>query len=199
LGAAVSISYAQEPEQYTPNYRKRRGLPPRDEGAFQLETMGRVTVVLAILLCAGTVACNWEAPQSAKDVKNPVPPSAHNSKQAKSLFNGNCAICHGETGRGDGPIAQTARPSLQTSRTANSWTQKPTGRSFGRLRTGMNLCPDGTACYPRRNAGNSSTSFARSHNTDAGWRTPRYAFEIERIPRTVTAHEELGFMWAHIM
>jgi mono/diheme cytochrome c family protein len=110
LGAAVSISYAREPEQYTPNYRKRRGLPPRDEGAFQLETMGRVTVVLAILLCAGTVACNWEAPQSAKDVKNPVPPSAQNSKQAKSLFNGNCAICHGETGRGDGPIAADCTP-----------------------------------------------------------------------------------------
>jgi mono/diheme cytochrome c family protein len=75
-----------------------------------LGTMGRVPVVLAILLCAGTVACNWEAPQSARDVKNPVPPSAQNLKQAQSLFNGNCAICHGIAGRGDGTIAESCAP-----------------------------------------------------------------------------------------
>jgi mono/diheme cytochrome c family protein len=85
-----------------PSYRKRRGLQPCDEGAFQLRTMERVTVVLALLLCAGTVACTREAPQSARDVKNPVPPSAENLKQAKKLFNGYCAPCHGHTGRGDG-------------------------------------------------------------------------------------------------
>jgi len=89
--------------------------------------MGRVRVVLAILLCAGTVACNWEAPQSARDVKNPVPPSVENLKQAKMLFNGNCAICHGMTGRGDGPIAAyyTPKPAnftrQQTSGRRNRW------------------------------------------------------------------------------
>jgi len=72
--------------------------------------MERVTLVLAILLCAGTVACDSEAPQSARDVKNPVPPSAQNLKQAQSLFNGSCAPCHGQTGRGDGPWAAGCTP-----------------------------------------------------------------------------------------
>ena len=68
------------------------------------------TVVSAILACAGMVACGWEAPQSARDMTNPVPPSAQDLKQAKSLFNGDCAICHGITGRGDGPIADSCTP-----------------------------------------------------------------------------------------
>jgi len=72
--------------------------------------MGRATLVSAILLCAGSFACNWEAPQSARDVKNPVPPSAENLKQAKSLYDGDCAMCHGLTGRGDGPIAASCTP-----------------------------------------------------------------------------------------
>jgi mono/diheme cytochrome c family protein len=72
--------------------------------------MERVTLVLAILLCAGTVACDSEAPQSARDVKNPVPPSVQNLKQAQSLFNGYCAPCHGQTGRGDGPWATGCTP-----------------------------------------------------------------------------------------
>ena len=40
LGVAVSIPYAQSQSNCPPDDRKRRGLPPRDEGAFQLGTMG---------------------------------------------------------------------------------------------------------------------------------------------------------------
>ena len=41
LGVGGFHPLRAEPEQCAPDDRKRRGLPPRDEGAFQLGTMGR--------------------------------------------------------------------------------------------------------------------------------------------------------------
>jgi mono/diheme cytochrome c family protein len=110
----------------------RRALPP---------TMERVTVVLAILLCAGTVACNWEAPQSARDVKNPVPPSAETLKQAKNLFNGNCAICHGVTGRGDGTIAASCTPNPANFTDSKLMDAETDGSLFWKISNGHESMP----------------------------------------------------------
>lgn len=37
---------------------------------------------------------------------NPVPADQISLDRGRQLFNRNCALCHGETGRGDGPITQ---------------------------------------------------------------------------------------------
>jgi copper transport protein len=37
--------------------------------------------------------------------ENPIPASAESIARGQMLFNQNCTICHGETGRGDGPAA----------------------------------------------------------------------------------------------
>ncbi len=41
---------------------------------------------------------------------NPVPPNADSIAAGKTLFQINCAPCHGETGKGDGPIGLTLNP-----------------------------------------------------------------------------------------
>jgi len=51
----------------------------------------------------------WKAPTSAKAMKNPVEKTA-GLKAGKSLFNTNCAMCHGNTGRGDGPAGAALNP-----------------------------------------------------------------------------------------
>jgi mono/diheme cytochrome c family protein len=106
-----------------------------------LGVVGHVTAVLAILLCAGTVACNWEAPQSARDVKNPVPPSEEKLKQAKSLFNGDCAICHGVTGRGDGPIAGYATPKPANFTDSKLMDAETDGSLFWKITNGHDSMP----------------------------------------------------------
>ncbi len=41
---------------------------------------------------------------------NPVPPDAASVARGKALFEENCVSCHGPTGRGDGPVAETLTP-----------------------------------------------------------------------------------------
>ncbi|HEX9222233.1 MAG TPA: cytochrome c [Candidatus Acidoferrales bacterium] len=47
----------------------------------------------------------WVAPDAAKKVKNPVPVTEEGLAAARGLFLENCAQCHGEKGKGDGPEA----------------------------------------------------------------------------------------------
>jgi mono/diheme cytochrome c family protein len=67
----------------------------------------------------------WVAPDDAKKVKNPIPPTAASLSAAEQTFTDNCVLCHGEKGLGDGPGAKTikvkpanfADPKLQASET----------------------------------------------------------------------------------
>jgi len=51
----------------------------------------------------------WVAPDDAKKVNNPVPPTQETLAEAESLFTDNCVLCHGEKGMGDGPGAKTIK------------------------------------------------------------------------------------------
>ena len=48
----------------------------------------------------------WVAPDDAKKVKNPFPPTPETLADAEPLFTDNCVLCHGEKGMGDGPGRQ---------------------------------------------------------------------------------------------
>ncbi|MDP4265412.1 MAG: cytochrome c [Bacteroidota bacterium] len=45
----------------------------------------------------------WNAPESAKSQKNPFPPDKSSIKRGKDSYITECARCHGETGKGNGP------------------------------------------------------------------------------------------------
>jgi mono/diheme cytochrome c family protein len=47
----------------------------------------------------------WVAPQAEQAKANPVSPSKDALKRGRALFLKNCATCHGQGGRGDGPAA----------------------------------------------------------------------------------------------
>jgi mono/diheme cytochrome c family protein len=51
----------------------------------------------------------WVAPDDAKKVKNPVPPTQETLSAAADLFSDNCVLCHGEKGVGDGPGAKAIK------------------------------------------------------------------------------------------
>jgi mono/diheme cytochrome c family protein len=52
----------------------------------------------------------WVIPEEAKSLKNPLQPSEAALKSARSLYGENCAQCHGDTGKGDGPEGRKYDP-----------------------------------------------------------------------------------------
>jgi mono/diheme cytochrome c family protein len=47
----------------------------------------------------------WVVPEEVKRLKNPLPPSEPTLKAARRIYLDECAQCHGEHGKGDGPEA----------------------------------------------------------------------------------------------
>lgn len=54
---------------------------------------------------------SWPVPEEAKQLQNPLQPSAAVLKSAKAVYQDKCAQCHGDTGKGDGRDATRYDPS----------------------------------------------------------------------------------------
>jgi hypothetical protein len=52
----------------------------------------------------------WIVPEEYKTLKNPIFPSESNWNSARQTYRDECAQCHGEHGKGDGPEARTHAP-----------------------------------------------------------------------------------------
>lgn len=52
----------------------------------------------------------WKAPKEADQITNPLKGNADAIKAGKKLYRQQCAICHGDTGKGDGVAGMTLNP-----------------------------------------------------------------------------------------
>ena len=70
---------------------------------------------------------------------HPLPPSDSNLQKGQSLFSSYCAPCHGESGKGDGPVAKVFIP---PSDLGDPFVQINTdGWFYGTIRNGVRLMP----------------------------------------------------------
>jgi mono/diheme cytochrome c family protein len=69
----------------------------------------RALITLAVFSISGPLlaqgSSDWKAPPSAANRPNPVAGNAIATALGEKLYIGNCMMCHGPTGRGDGPGA----------------------------------------------------------------------------------------------
>jgi mono/diheme cytochrome c family protein len=72
----------------------------------------RLVLSLVFILC---VLCSfaqgsWQAPESAKDIKNPYSGNVIAAQKGEQLYSKLCWTCHGKNGKGQGPAAASLKP-----------------------------------------------------------------------------------------
>lgn len=102
-------------------------------------TKAGVVVLLGLWAAVALAAAEWKAPTSAKTLKAPAS-TPNSAKLGAALFQENCVICHGKTGKGDGEAAQAMnpRPKALTDRAVQAQTD---GELFWKISEGREAMP----------------------------------------------------------
>jgi len=90
---------------------------PDPKPATKKDLTGRKTLFLLLLLAiaaavfyATSSTGPWKIPESAKQLKNPLPPSDAALKDIRPIYLDKCSVCHGDSGKGDGHDASRYDP-----------------------------------------------------------------------------------------
>jgi mono/diheme cytochrome c family protein len=66
-----------------------------------------------VVVCGGYVYAQEQLigpPVDVTNIRNPTPPDDRSLSAGRSIYSTSCAVCHGDTGRGDGPASATLKP-----------------------------------------------------------------------------------------
>jgi mono/diheme cytochrome c family protein len=80
-----------------------------------------------------------EAARAGRELQNPYRATAQTQEEGKVLYQTYCLVCHGEQGRGDGPISEKIPP--PPSYVSDRLMQFPQGRVFHVITMGTNKMP----------------------------------------------------------
>jgi len=148
IGSLVSLVGACQPgDQPGPEYMPDMARGPAYKAfAPNQATRNGITLQRPV---AGTIARGHqpfhygkgdaEAARAGRELSNPFHPTAQTLEKGKALYQIYCLVCHGEAGKGDGPIAAKipTPPSYQSERLLGY----PPGRIFHVITMGANKMP----------------------------------------------------------
>lgn len=83
----------------------------------------------------------WEAPESVREVANPISPSTEVLAEALRLYEKNCLTCHGAQGKGDGPAIKFIKPLPADISTPEAQSRMTDGEIFWKITEGRNPMP----------------------------------------------------------
>jgi mono/diheme cytochrome c family protein len=112
-----------------------------------LKTRRILFVVLIVLICILLVYSAfennkpWVVPEEIKKMKNPVAPSESTLKAARGIYIDECAQCHGERGKGDGPEAAMHSPAPSDITEAKHMNTVTDGEIFYQISEGRKPMP----------------------------------------------------------
>ncbi len=77
---------------------------------LQITTVLMLSVISIHAFAQEKKAGEWKAPKEADQISNPMKGNADAVKAGKKLYRQQCAICHGDTGKGDGVAGMNLNP-----------------------------------------------------------------------------------------
>lgn len=117
------------------------------DAQLNLKTRKILFVSLLALICIVLVYAAfqkgrpWVVPEEVKKLKNPITPSELTLKAAKAIYTDECAQCHGEHGKGDGPEAMMHSPAPANLTDARQMNTVTDGEIFYQISEGRKPMP----------------------------------------------------------
>ncbi len=105
-----------------------------------------IAALLFIIICYGWMnpqvldAQDWEAPTEADTLVNPLEHIEEVIEKGQQIYNNQCTMCHGETGKGDGPAGIALDPSPEDLNSEEIQDQSD-GAIFWKIREGRGPMP----------------------------------------------------------
>jgi mono/diheme cytochrome c family protein len=103
------------------------------------------TLAVVLLLAAGVLLAHgtktWPVPAAAKKRKNPVPATRASVEEGRKLYVSNCFVCHGATGKGDGPWREKLPEPPPDLTDAHMMAEMTDGEIFWKIGTGRDQMP----------------------------------------------------------
>ena len=119
------------------NLEKRNPTLPRAMFLFVLAIVAAAIVYSAV----NKAPWSWPVPEEAKQLKNPLQPTAPALKSARELYLDKCAHCHGDTGKGDGRDASRYDPAPTDFTDAKRMNGATDGELFYKISEGKKPMP----------------------------------------------------------
>jgi mono/diheme cytochrome c family protein len=117
------------------------------DAQLNLKTRKILFVSLLVLICIVLVYAEfqkdrpWVVPEEVKKLKNPLKPSESTLRVAKTIYTDECAECHGEYGKGDGPKAMMHAPAPADLTDARQMNTVTDGEIFYQISEGRKPMP----------------------------------------------------------
>jgi mono/diheme cytochrome c family protein len=117
------------------------------DAQISLKTRKILFVSLLALICFVLVYAvfqkdrPWVVPEEVKKLKNPIAPTESTLKAARGIYMDECAECHGEHGKGDGPKAMMHTPAPADLTDAGQMNKVTDGEIFYQISEGRKPMP----------------------------------------------------------
>src|SRR5882762_1610772 len=100
-----------------------------------------VIAVAIVYSAVNNASRSWPVPEEAKQLKNPLQPTAPALKSAREVYLDKCAHCHGDTGKGDGRDASRYDPKPADLTDAKRMSAVTDGELFYKISEGKKPMP----------------------------------------------------------
>jgi mono/diheme cytochrome c family protein len=108
-----------------------------------MKTLRLFLVSASVVILSATLVAQpkpWDVPANFKSMKNPVAKGDASNKAGKTIYDKNCASCHGKVGLGDGVKARALKTSAGDFSKAEYQNQTD-GDHFYKTKTGRGEMP----------------------------------------------------------